>query len=313
MGKFFSAPLLHFRHRLRQNLNEEAGATLVYVTLVLPLFIGLAGLAIDGSNLYLQQRRMQSTADATALAATRLLALGQTTAQVNNEVNSLALTNSADTVSWNLRSNNQGIQVQTMHTFPSYFTGFLGHSTFTVQATASANFMAVDGIGNLLPMITKCDDMANDADPAFTYGATYTLWDHEKDAPGNFGWLKWHEHNNGASDLADNIAHPGNSGVWHVGDWVPGLTGTKSSSSVREALDGWIGKAVTIPLYSTVTGNGSNTKYQICAFAQFILTGYNFSGKDKWVQGTFVRSLVYGGESMGNAPDFGLRSIQFVQ
>lgn len=301
-------PALRFGRWLRQ----EAGTTLVYVTLALPLLISLAALAIDGSNLYLQERRLQTATDAATLAGARILALGQTTAQLNNAVNNLALINGADSVSWNLTAGNQGVQVLTTHTFPSYFAGFLGYATFTTHATSSANYVTVNGMGNLLPMVTMCNDMDNDADPAFTYGATYTLWDKEMNAPGNFGWVNWDDHANGASELADNIAHPSNSGVWHVGDWLPGTTGTKSSSSVRQALDGWIGKAVTIPLYSAVTGNGSNTKYQICSFAQFILTGYEFSGKDKWVRGSFIRSVARGGDP-GNGPDFGVRDVRLVQ
>lgn len=311
MGNLFLYRLPLFRYQLYQKIRDESGATLVYVALTLPLLIGLSGLIIDGSNLYMQQRKQQSAADAAALAGTRLLSLGQTSAQVNSEVNSLALADGADSVTWSSLNNSKGIQVQTTHTFPSYFAGFIGYTTFTVHARSSANYVTVNGVGDLLPMVTKCDDMANDEDPAFTYGATYTLWDKDMNAPGNFGWVNWDDHANSASELAENIAHPSNSGVWHIGDWLPATTGTKSSSNVRQALDSWIGKAVTIPLYSNVTGSGSNTKYQICSFAQFILMGYDFSGKDKWVRGSFIRSMVRG--SSGNGPDFGLRDVRLVQ
>jgi hypothetical protein len=189
----------------------------------------------------------------------------------------------------------------------------LGYEMLTVQATASAQLAVVCGMGNLLPMTTQCDDMANDADPGFTYGVVYTLWDNDKEAPGNVGWLDWNGTANGTEELAENIANPSNSGTWAVGDWIPSAPGVKNSATVRQALDQWIGQAVTIPLYSTVTGNGSNTQYQVCTFAEFILTDYNFQGDDKWVRGTFIRTLQRATGTAGTPPDFGVRDVRLVQ
>ncbi len=122
-------------------------------------------------------------------------------------------------------------------------------------------------------------------------GTEYKLWDKNSgsDAPGAFGWLTW----NGSpsnSTLVDNIFHPENSGVWHIGDWVHSGPGVQNSSGVSVALDYWINanKLVTIPLYDQLVGNGSNAVYRICAFAEFKLTEYNFQGSDKWVKGSFV-------------------------
>ena len=76
------------------------------------------------------------------------------------------------------------------------------------------------------------------------------------------------------------------------------------------ALDNWIasGTAVTIPLYDVVAGNGSNTRYKICGFAEFILT----SRGNKSVHGKFQRSLTRGG-SVGTAPDYGVRDVRITQ
>jgi Flp pilus assembly protein TadG len=291
---------------------EEQGFTMVYMALVLPVLIALAGLAIDGSNYFVQQRRMQTAADAAAVGGARILALGGTSTTVNGEVNSLATANGADSVSWTLIENGRGVQVQTTHIFPTYFAGILGYTSLTAHATASAHVFVPGSTDNLLPMATKCDDMSNDEDPAFTFGAVYTLWDNDMNAPGNFGWVDWNGGSVGTAELADNIAHPGNSGVWEVGQWIPAGPGVRNSSSVRTALNGWIGKAVTIPLYDRVTGNGANTRYQICSFAEFILEDYNFSGSNKWVRGTFIRKVIRGGR-VGNPPDFGVRDVRLIQ
>ena len=76
------------------------------------------------------------------------------------------------------------------HTFSTYFAGAPRFPTLVVQATASAHVAVVTSTDNLLPMATKCDDMSNDADPGFTYGVEYTLWDDDQNAPGSTGgWI----------------------------------------------------------------------------------------------------------------------------
>ncbi|RIK41778.1 MAG: hypothetical protein DCC55_10750 [Chloroflexi bacterium] len=305
--------LVYLYQQIRNPIEQEAGATLVYVALVFPVLLGLAGLAIDGSNLHVQQLRVQTAADTAALAGARAIALGQTTAGVGHEVNSLATANGADSVTWNYIEEGSGVQVQVTRTFATYFAKVIGYSTLTVQATAAAQISAVGSIGNLLPMIIMCDDMDNDDDPGFTLGAVYTFWSNDMTAPGNFGWVDWDGTPVSENELAESIAHPSNSGTWEIGDWIPAGPGVKAGSLVREALSIWLGKSVTIPLYDAVAGVGANASYRICSFAEFVLQDYNFSGSNKWVRGIFVRTLKQGGSSGEVPPDFGVRSVRLVK
>ena len=286
---------------------QERGAVLIYVALAMPIFLAFAALAVDGSNLFAQQGRMQTAADVAALAGAQLLAQGETTAQVASEVQALATANGADSITVNFLNSNTEIQVTAVHTFPTFFAGTVGYPTFNVQASANAHFAAVGSAGNLLPMTIMCDDMATDGDPAFTYGETYILHDNDMNAPGNRGWLTW----NGsvsANVLADNIINPSNSGVWQIGDWVGGTPGSKTSA--LDALDNWINKPVTIPLYDTVTGNGSNVRYRVCAFAEFVLLSYDKNS----VTGKFIRGVTNDtSSSSSSAPDFGLRDVRITQ
>lgn len=296
-----------------RHLQAQEGSTLLYITLVLPILLSIAGLTLDAGNLYWQQRRMQIAADAAALGGTGEVARGNTEGAINSAIQSLAIVNGADNVTWEYSDPNLGIHVETSYTFDTYFAGIMGYTFLTVQAVSEAQVVPIASMGNLLPMTTMCDDMDSDADPGFTYGVTYTLWDSNPTAPGNVGWLDWNGGSNGASELADNIANPSNSGMWAVGDWIPSAPGVKNSSNVRQAMDSWIGHTITMPLYDQVTGNGSNTEYRVCSFAAFTLTDYNFKGKNKWVKGSFVRTLKRGGGTNGVVPDFGLRTVRFVQ
>jgi Flp pilus assembly protein TadG len=50
-------------------LRDEDGAYLLYVTLAIPIFIGLAGLATEGALIFYNHRALQSVADAAAYSA----------------------------------------------------------------------------------------------------------------------------------------------------------------------------------------------------------------------------------------------------
>jgi hypothetical protein len=59
-----------------------------------------------------------------------------------------------------------------------------------------------------------------------------------------------------------------------------------------------------------VTGQGANTRYEICGFAQFTLTAYNFHGSNKWVEGTFIRTVDPSEVFSTGGPDFGVRDVR---
>lgn len=80
--------ILRFGRRLAR---DERGATLVYVSLALTVFMGFAALVIDGSRLYTLDTEMQSAADALALAGAAELdgnsdAITRATAAMDNLV-----------------------------------------------------------------------------------------------------------------------------------------------------------------------------------------------------------------------------------
>ena len=60
--------------RFRRFVKLEEGQSIVIVALAMVAMLALAGLAIDGGNLFLQRRRAQNAVDAAALGGTRVLA-----------------------------------------------------------------------------------------------------------------------------------------------------------------------------------------------------------------------------------------------
>lgn len=140
---------------------QEEGVALVYLALAGMLLISLAALALDGSNLYAQRRRMQTAADAAALAGVRSMALNQDGAQVQHDLKSLARSNGAgqrtNDVQAATGSDNNSLSVTTRTTVPSYFARLFNFNEFEVGATAKAEYAPVKQIGNLFPLSVNCD------------------------------------------------------------------------------------------------------------------------------------------------------------
>jgi hypothetical protein len=262
----------------------------------------VVALVIDGGYAYAQRRRMQTAADAAAVAGARISGLGGTTNQVDNAVNQYATANGAAVVSWSYLNGQKTVHVDTERTFDTFFAGVIGLWQMTASASAEASLDYLSGTDNLLPMIPEIAD--------FEIGQTYTLWNDDPDAPGNFGWLDWDGGSPSAPELAENIANPGNSGFWEIGDWVPGCPGNKASSQVRSALSGWIGQHVTIPFYDVVQGPGNNTTYRIAGFGEFVLEGFQLTGGNKRVWGHFIGWVEQG---PGGGPDQGLAGVRLTQ
>src|SRR5689334_11451875 len=94
--KRYLAPVMAKLQQIRNAVREqEQGVALVYLALAGMALMGLAALALDGSNLYAHRRQMQTAADAAALAGVRSMALNQGDSQVQHDLKSLARANGA--------------------------------------------------------------------------------------------------------------------------------------------------------------------------------------------------------------------------
>lgn len=292
-----------------RSFHSESGQAIVLVALAIVAIIAMASLAIDGGYAYAQKRKLQDAVDLAALAGARALGMGATEDEIAQVINYYATTNGAQSVSYVLVDANgqptgniddaRGVSVTGQVTFPTFMAGIVGISSMTATATGGAELYGLSSAGNLLPMAV------HEAD--FEYNVVYELWDDNHEAPGAFGWVDWDGGGGGANELADNIANPANSGVWHVGDLVPAEPGVKASALVRNALNLWRNRNVTVILYDDISGQGSNTRYRISGFAEFVLVDYRLQGNDKRVWGYFIRHVAQG-EPGG--PDFGLQGIK---
>jgi len=63
-------------YRARNLLRDEQGSVAVWIAGGMTAIIGMAALAIDSSHVYLEQTRLQATADSAALAASAMMSSG---------------------------------------------------------------------------------------------------------------------------------------------------------------------------------------------------------------------------------------------
>ena len=143
--------------RFWQVYREEEGTSLVYIALMLLVLLGFAGIAIDGSNAYLQRRRIQTAADAAALAGARAIALRQNATKITTEVNNMATSNGSTSVNWSYLNGNRGLQVQVNNTFNTFFARAVGVNSLNVASTAQAGYEPIVTTQRLFPLSTSCD------------------------------------------------------------------------------------------------------------------------------------------------------------
>ncbi len=284
---------------IRKLLHGERGQELIIFALAIPVLLVMMGLVIDGANGYVQRRRMQTAADAAALAGARTMGLGNGAAHINQVVTQYALSNGATSASWQYINDGNGIRVTAQRTFNTFFAGLAGVPTMTAAATADVALEYVSEAGNLLPI------MVYDWD--FVYGQSYDIWDTAQDTPGSFGWADWNGPAGGNDELTLDILNPGRSGVKRVGDWVSSRTGIGNSDQLIAALLTWDEKEVVVPLWKIVRLQGTTTEYQISAFAVFKLTDARRQGNNKVVTGNFVRKVWL------NAPGGGTHGIRTMR
>jgi hypothetical protein len=290
---------------------REDGQSLVFIALAVVALIGMAALALDGGYAFAQRRRVQNAADLAALAGARAIGMGKSAAEVNQQVNYYAQANGASTFSYyyvDAQGNSvgslvsaRGVHVDAQSTFNTFFAGIFNIRQMTAVAPSQARLYGIGGMGNLLPMLVH--------ESTFQYNQVYELWDDNPEAPGGFGWADW-DNWGGASELANDIANPSNSGEWNIGDLVPPETGINASSQVRNALNLWKNRNVTVPLYDQVTGSGNNIRYRLSSFGEFVLTNYQLTSGSKSVSGYFIQ-YVRPGKPGG--PTFGLQGVKLSQ
>jgi Flp pilus assembly protein TadG len=146
--------------RLAQNRDQESGAALPFVAILLVLLLGVSAFAIDLGWLYLNGARLQRAADSSALAGVVYLpgdmanvsAKAVDGANANGwdigSVNGTPVAGGgADTLDYQSLADNK-LEVTLATTIPTFFLKVVGIDTFDISRTATAEYVKPVPIGS---------------------------------------------------------------------------------------------------------------------------------------------------------------------
>ena len=193
-----------------------------------------------------------------------------------------------------------GVRVTTTLPLDPYFIRLLiGNQTIPVRSVAAAQSGAPTLAGGAIPVVITATE-------PITYGVEMPIWG-DKVASGSFQWVSFSCVSD-AKDVADYL-HPDNTNPAPVveadpqnvsknpsmeptASWLCTSPGSETNKQVTDALDAWLLKPESerlwlVPVYNYANCNpdkngkcdgGSNAKFHIVRFAEFIFEGYNLGG-----------------------------------
>jgi hypothetical protein len=311
-------------------LQEESGQTLVFMVVLVTGFVLMMALVVDVGMWFQVQRKVQSVADASALAGVQALPFDQvraandarTYAQLNSPTTSL------DSVAF---QSADSIQVQASQDVPSFFSSLGGILGVTVKAHAAARIGPAQTLDNadlekagsviISPLVVN--QSAAGCLPGCV-GVDQTLLFDDADHLGSkLGVMCPGGCPNGGRGR-NQLRSWFNCSPCLPGTYGPGSGGTTvvqaaSASStdggqVRGALQGLEGQTLIVPLFDDADAG----TYRLTAFAAFVLTGVDWRNDNpscrpdcKSVTGHFTTSVVPGAlpTTDGGGADFGVSVI----
>ena len=310
----------------------ERGQILVIVAAGMLVFLAMVALVIDGGNAWAQQRDTQNGTDAAAEAGAVVLAknlpfkaaheaLPNSDADVLDAIEQIALQNN---IEWESAgyvdfdgtelgidvgsigsgdppADADGVKVVATKEFDTFLAGIMGFDDLLARtdATAHAGYVTEMPAGAVIPLtvpvtVPECDGSNNliTTTEEWVPDTTYIIY-LCSNGPGNVGWLDWTPPGGGCSESADSIEHPDSPGL-RIPDWHYVVeTGNCNSSQVQSALETWIGRTVSIPLFdatcdtkppnatdlcSTGPGHGSNQYYHFNAWIDIEIESVHING-----------------------------------
>jgi Flp pilus assembly protein TadG len=305
-------------------VRDERGQAIVLTVLSLAVLLGMAALVLDVGAWFHQKRHLQATADAAALAGAQMLpdnpggALAEALSNAGKNGGGVA---GADVTISSSRATNDTIGVRAHKSNNGMFSRVLGVVNVNIAATAKARVGAPAQALHVAPMVVSCNhDLiknCNNGNAPPQFGKKTTLNYDPMGAPGAFGMLNL--------DGANGTVGSSKEGEWilHGFDKYLGLgmydsdPGAKfSSQNIRGALDLRIGTVLLFPVFRTLTGTGSNAKYEIIGWIGFRLESYTVAGNDAMLSGTFTTYIAQGIQAksagQGSPLAYGVRTVQLI-
>jgi hypothetical protein len=321
-----------------RRLNDQDGAVAVIVGILLVVLLGIGALVVDVGNLYWERRQLQTGAEAAALSAAQDYASGnggaaeagaRNYANANDArgafVSAFAPNLAAQEVSVTTRTGS----ITAEGRLASWLAQMIGNPDYFATATATARWGGIGGGATVPLTFSQCEwEQMTGGDVANLPTGQRTVYFHSsqtakninscggpanQDHPGGFGWL--------------NPNGPGCSSIVNLGSVQTDAGNNVPNACSEEYLRDLIGgPPVLLPIFGSVTSQGSKATFQIVGFAALEVTGYRFSGNkfnepvggvpcggdDRCIRGNFVAYYALDAVPSIGAPSFGVVSVQLT-
>lgn len=298
-----------------QRLRQDEGATAILMAMVVVILVGMAAFAVDMGSMQLQNRELQNSADAGALAIAQQCAVGPCPGNINGQADHYAQANSTTgggffentTAAASISGNS--VTVTASGENKPLFRGVLGSGRTYPSRSATAVWGPPRGLTALPITISVCEyNLATNNNASFatvtppTYEpATSWLANGKKNVSGQEQVLQFHDPKKGKKtidgacpSLPSGGDNPGAFGWLEVAANKPsdpdlcvattnetGLFPAEPGNDLpcdESVFEDLVGTTVALPIFDDSVGTGNTTRYDITGYAGFHLTGYHFNG-----------------------------------
>ena len=317
------------------DLRGQDGQAIVLLIAILSVLVGFGGLVLDGGRWFHMQRRLQTAADAAALAAVQDLP-SASTAVATTDANQYAQTNyngaiaavtfpqtptsTCSTVTFSC------VRVVASKTAPLTLTKVLKPllSNVTVSAKAMAAVTIPTMFKNVAPVAVK-NTVACTTPSCFGTSKTVSF-DESSVASSTIGLINLTCHatalpacannnNVGATDLRDWIIN-GFADALPSGQWYGVKTG-QNVGPIKQGFDAQIGVKLFFPVFDQTQSIGSVWYFHIIGWSAFVIDQVvSWSPSTKTLRGhfvTFTTSDLPAGTPPSGSNDFGVRVLSLVE
>lgn len=304
---------------------RQTGQATVTTVLFLTVLLGMTGAVLDVGVWFNEDRKLQATTDAAALAAAQELpdstALATTRAIEYGDKNGGGVGAEDITYETGVLANDT-IVVQTEKDAPGIFTKLFGIDSVEVHATAKARTGVLSAARWVAPIVVNWQHpMLQCTPPPCTSPTQIDLMNLHSpgggDAAGAFGLINLNRNdpngNVGASTLADWM-ETGFEGEMGLGNYWQAPSTNFNNGQFQDALGSRLNTEVLFPIYRTISGPGSNARYDIIGWVGFVPTSFHAGGSTGRVNGRFVRVMWEGvASSSPSQPSFGAFTVSLVE
>jgi Putative Flp pilus-assembly TadE/G-like len=295
---------------------RERGQAALLTVLFLVVLCGMAAAVLDVGSWYREDRDLQATMDAAALAGAQ--ALPEDPGEAGALADQYATKNGGglDTTQVTRTAiENDTIKVTGSRPAPGFFSKLFGIDSVTVNATAKARTGVLASARWAAPIAVDRRHPLLQCNPAPCSEDATTL-ELEKVGPGAFRLINIDQSHGGTGpDILAAWIQTGYEGYMPL-NWYFSDSGAKfNSSQVQDALDAVIGKELLFPVYDDTQASGSNFEYEVIGWVGFVITSYEIQGsKHNKLHGNFTRVIWEGINSeSATAPDFGARAVTLIE